>query len=235
MLRSLVAASLLAAASALAAQVHQSPLVDPKVAALRDAALDGDHYAWDIVEGLTTEVGPRLAGTEAEARARDWAVKKLTAMGFANVRVEPFDMPVWVRGQESAEIVAPFPQPMVVAALGNSGSTGPEGVTGEIVAFDSVDALRAAPDERGQGQDRVRRSSHARQPGRLRLRPVRRAAPAGPDPRQQEGRAGDRRPLDRHRPSPQPAYRRDDLRRTAPSRSRQARCRFPMPSSWCAS
>ena len=50
--------------------------------------MEADNYAWDITEGLTTEVGPRLAGTEAEARARDWAVKKLTAMGFANVRVE---------------------------------------------------------------------------------------------------------------------------------------------------
>ena len=67
MFRSLVAASLLAAASPLASQVHHSPSVDPKVAALRDAALDGDRYAWDITEGLTTEVGQRMAGTEAEA------------------------------------------------------------------------------------------------------------------------------------------------------------------------
>lgn len=151
-LKAILAAALLAAASPIAAQVNVSPLVDPKVASLRDAALDGDHYAWDIVEGLTTEVGQRAAGTDAEARARDWAVKKLTAMGFANVRVEPFDMPVWVRGHESAEIVAPFPQHMIVAALGNSGSTGPEGVTGEIVAFDSVEALKAAPDSAVQGK-----------------------------------------------------------------------------------
>lgn len=149
MLRTLAAASLLAAASSLSAQTIPAP---DKVAALRDKANDNDHYAWDIIEGLTTEVGPRLAGTEAEARARDWAVKKLTAMGFANVHVEPFDMPVWVRGQENAEIIAPFPQHMVVAALGNSGSTGPEGVTGEIVAFDSVDALRAAPDSAIKGK-----------------------------------------------------------------------------------
>ncbi|HET9336135.1 MAG TPA: M20/M25/M40 family metallo-hydrolase [Sphingomicrobium sp.] len=151
MLRSLVAASLLAAASPLSAQVNASPQVDPKVAALRDAALQ-DEYAWDIVEALTTEVGPRLAGTEAEARARDWAVRKLAAMGFANVRVETFDMPVWVRGRESAEILAPFPQPLVVAALGNSASTGPEGVTGEIIAFDSIDSLQAAPDEAVRGK-----------------------------------------------------------------------------------
>lgn len=127
-------------------------LEDPKVAALRDEALTSDHYAWDIVEGLTTEVGQRLAATEAEARARDWAVAKLKALGFSNVHVEPFDMPVWTRGPEGAEIISPFPQKLVVAALGYSGSTGPEGVTGQIAYFDSVDALRLAPDDAVKGK-----------------------------------------------------------------------------------
>src|SRR6478752_169001 len=127
-------------------------LADPRVAALRDDALANDHYAWDVVEGLTTEVGQRLAATEAEARARDWAVRRLTAMGFANVHVEPFTMPVWTRGAESAEIVAPFPQKLAVAALGYSGSTGPEGITGQIAYFPTVDALRAAPDSAVAGK-----------------------------------------------------------------------------------
>jgi len=153
----LVAALLLASAGPAIAQTSVASLPPPvvqdlKVAALRDDALHNDHYAWDIVEGLTTEVGQRLAGTEAEARARDWAVAKLKAMGFSNVHIEPFDMPVWTRGAESAEIVSPFPQKLVVAALGYSGSTGPEGVTGEISYFDSVDALRAAPDSAVKGK-----------------------------------------------------------------------------------
>ena len=149
--RPLLAALLLfTAAPAMAQQsVTKMPppvVEDPRVAALRDDALANDHYAWDVVEGLTTEVGQRLAATEAEARARDWAVKRLTAMGFANVHVEPFTMPVWTRGAESAEILAPFPQKLAIAALGYSGSTGPEGITGQIVYFPTVDALRAAPD-----------------------------------------------------------------------------------------
>jgi carboxypeptidase Q len=127
-------------------------LVDPKVAALRDNTLNNDHYAWDLTEGLTTEVGQRLAATEAEERARDWAVKRLTAMGFSNVHVEPFTMPVWTRGAEGAEIVSPFPQKLAVAALGYSGSTGPSGVTGEIVYFDGIDALRSAPDSAVKGK-----------------------------------------------------------------------------------
>src|SRR3954451_14460037 len=108
MTRTLLTALLLASSAATSAQQSITTLpppviADPKVAALRDDALANDHYAWDIVEGLTTEIGQRLAATGAEQRARDWAVKRLTAMGFANVHVEPFTMPVWTRGAESAE------------------------------------------------------------------------------------------------------------------------------------
>ena len=152
MKKMLLTALLLASSGAVAQQPPAPPpIVAPQVAALRDAALKDD-YAWDITEGLTTEVGQRLAGTEAEARARTWAVEKLRAMGFSNVRVEPFDMPIWTRGQESAEILAPFPQKLVVAALGNSASTGPAGVTGEVIGFDSVGDLERAPDETVRGK-----------------------------------------------------------------------------------
>jgi carboxypeptidase Q len=147
----LLAASALALTAAAPTPVPTIP-APAIVAALRDDALANDHYAWDIVEGLTTEVGQRLAATEAEARARDWAVKRLTAMGFANVHVEPYAMPVFQRGAESAEIVAPFPQKLVLTALGNSGATPPQGVIAEVVAFDSIDALKAAPDEAVRGK-----------------------------------------------------------------------------------
>jgi len=126
--------------------------VGDRAAALRDAALASDTVAWDFVEGLTTEVGQRLAGTEAEARARAWAARRLTELGFSNVRIETFDMPVWVRGEESAEIVSPFPQRLVLTALGNSGATPAGGLEAEVVGFDSVAALEAAPDAAVRGR-----------------------------------------------------------------------------------
>jgi carboxypeptidase Q len=125
---------------------------DPRAAALRDAALADDRLAWDIVEGLTTEVGPRLAGTEAEARARQWAVRRLTELGFSNVHVEPFELNVWVRGEERAEIVSPFPQRMAVTALGNSGATRANGLEAEVVGFENVAALEAASDASVRGK-----------------------------------------------------------------------------------
>ncbi|WP_061778690.1 M20/M25/M40 family metallo-hydrolase [Sphingomonas sanguinis] len=126
-------------------------IVDPQVTQLRDAALKDD-TAWDIIEGLTTEVGQRLAGTEAEARARTWAVAKLTTLGFKNVRVEPYRMPVWERGAETAEIIAPFPQKLTLAALGNSGATPATGLTGEVVVFANMAAFQAAPDNAIKGR-----------------------------------------------------------------------------------
>lgn len=100
---------------------------------------------YDIINSLTTEVGPRLAGSEAEARARDWAVAKFKALGFKNVRVEPFLVDYWERHVESAEIVRPFPQKLRVTALGGSVATKSGGVTGQIVRFASLQALIDAP------------------------------------------------------------------------------------------
>jgi peptidase M28-like protein len=59
---------------------------------------------------------------------------------------------VWTRGAESAEILAPFRQKLAVTAFGNSASTGPQGITGEIVAFASAADLIAAPDSAVRGK-----------------------------------------------------------------------------------
>ncbi len=109
------------------------------------------NVAWNIAEGLTTEVGPRLAGTEAEARARSWAVNRLKQLGFSNVRVETYMMPVWVRGEERAKLLASG-QNLVITALGNSGATPATGIEGEIVDFDSLEALKAAPEAQVRGK-----------------------------------------------------------------------------------
>lgn len=128
-----------------------SPQLESRAAALAADALRSN-LGYSIVESLTTEVGPRLAGTEAEQRARQWAVAKLESLGFANVRIEPFALPVWERGVEWAHIISPYPQPLVVTALGGSTSTGPDGVEGELASFSSLQALVDAPREHVAGK-----------------------------------------------------------------------------------
>ena len=104
-----------------------------------------DELGLRFVEDLTTEVGQRLAGSEAEARARDWSVAELTELGFDNVRVEAFEIPFWSRKSESVSVVSPAPQSLVATALGGSAATPVGGVTGEIVRFESLAELQAAP------------------------------------------------------------------------------------------
>ena len=133
----LLAALGLSALSIPFALAAQSPTTNHRV---------GSSAAWDITEGLTTEIGPRMAGTEAEARARVWAVERLNKLGFDKVWVEDFDMPTWVRGAETADVIAPFPAHMHITALGNSASTGEDGLTAEIAYFATYADLVAAPE-----------------------------------------------------------------------------------------
>ncbi|MEE4199527.1 M28 family peptidase [Erythrobacter sp.] len=149
--------------SPLAAQASTASDAATALKSVADRALANDMLAWDFVEGITTEVGPRQAGTEAERRGRDWAMAWLRAHGFVNVADEPFEMETWVPGDiHRAEIVSPFPQPLVVQPLGGSASTGLEGITAEVVSFDNVAALQAAPE--GSLAGKIAYISHAMTP-----------------------------------------------------------------------
>lgn len=101
--------------------------------------------AWDVLAGLTSEVGPRMPGSEAEARARTWAEARLKALGFSKVAVEPFRIRGYVRGRDEASLLAPIPFKLAVTALGYSGTTTDKGIEGEVVYFPTLDALKAAP------------------------------------------------------------------------------------------
>ena len=127
---------------------------------LRVQAMAGSN-AMAIVTSLTTEVGPRLAGSEAEARARAWAVDTLVEKGFANVRNELFEMDAWERHEEGAEILAPYPQPLAVTALGGSVSTEKEGLSAEVALFETLEDLKRAPE--GSLSGRIAYVGHAMQ------------------------------------------------------------------------
>lgn len=110
------------------------------------AKSQASNLAYEIVTSLTTETGPRLAGTSAETRAREWAVAKLTSLGFANVHVEPFEMNGWERGQLSIQIEGQYAQPLYGVALGRSVGTPIGGITANVIRFASMDELQAAPE-----------------------------------------------------------------------------------------
>lgn len=103
-----------------------------------------DNKSYAVLESLTSEVGARMAGSPADARAVAWAVAKFKELGFDKVWQEPVSFPNWQHGVERATVLAPYPHSLSITALGNSVATPAEGLQAEIVRFTSLDALKAA-------------------------------------------------------------------------------------------
>jgi hypothetical protein len=174
---------------------------------------DEQNIALDYVTQLTTRFGARPAGSKSEQDAAAWAAGYMRAQGFQNVRIETFPLVGWERGEESASIVGDRPQRLVVAALGHSPGTNGV-IEAEVVRFDSLEALNAAPGRVAGGQDRLyRRRPDGPDAGRRRL------WPADPHPGRRSWRGGGQgrgrlhHALGRLGRSPDAAHRHHPLRR----------------------
>jgi carboxypeptidase Q len=121
------------------------PEIVAKAIALRERALQ-DNLPVDIVESVTTEVGPRRMGTAGDQRVIAWSQAKFKELGFDRVWTEPVELDRgWVRGEARAEIIEPFPHNIVMTALGYSVGTDGD-LVGEIVEFPTYDDLLAIPE-----------------------------------------------------------------------------------------
>ncbi|MCM2680598.1 M20/M25/M40 family metallo-hydrolase [Echinimonas agarilytica] len=107
---------------------------------LIETALTSRH-ALDILTDLTTNIGPRLPGTEADLRTVAWAENLLTSQGFDRVYKQPVRVPAWKRGIANASIVSPAPQALIISALGHSVGTPEGGITAPVVRVSSLAAL----------------------------------------------------------------------------------------------
>lgn len=112
--------------------------------ALIEKALQSD-LGYEIVESLTTEVGPRLAGSEAEKRARDWGVALGKRLGFDRATIEEFTMPFWDRGHLHIALTSPYTQPLYGTALGGAAPSQQQ-IDAEVVYFRDIHALAEVKD-----------------------------------------------------------------------------------------
>jgi carboxypeptidase Q len=139
----LLAASALALTFAATPALAQDAATIQRAETIRDAALN-QNIALDYLTQLTTRFGARPAGSKAEQDASAWAADYMRAQGFQNVRIEQFPLVGWERGEESGAIVGARPQRLVLAALGHSPGTNGV-IEADVVRFDSLEALNAAP------------------------------------------------------------------------------------------
>jgi hypothetical protein len=144
-------------------------------------AARADRSSFALVEGLSTEVGQRLAGTDAHRRAVDWAEAWMKAAHLQNIHREPFTITAWIRGVETAQVTAPVPQNLAITALGGSVATPAQGIEAEIALFPTYAGLLAAPAGSLAGKIAVVTQRMVRAPdgsGYGAANPIRRAGPS---------------------------------------------------------
>ncbi len=123
---------------------------------LRDAAMK-DPYALNQLRYLTDNIGPRLSGSPQAGQAVEYVAAQMRALG-AEVTLEKAKVPHWVRGAETAEVVA-WPgqtpgttQKVVLTALGGSVATPADGLTADVVVVDDWKQLQALPPDAVKGK-----------------------------------------------------------------------------------
>jgi carboxypeptidase Q len=100
--------------------------------------------AYDMLSELTA-IGSRLSGSENYEKAVKWAKAKMISLGLENVRLNPAQIPHWIRGKtEFAEAIPVNGKklPLTICALGGSVPTAANGITADIVEIHSFDELK---------------------------------------------------------------------------------------------
>lgn len=116
-----------------------------------EAALSSDG-GWAKLAYLCDRIGPRLSGSKALERAIEWAAAEMRREGLENVAAPPVQVPVWVRGSESAWMLEPRQARLAMLGLGGSIGTPPEGLTAEAVCVESFEELEKLGPERVRGK-----------------------------------------------------------------------------------
>ncbi|NIM00134.1 MAG: peptidase M28 family protein, partial [Acidobacteria bacterium] len=96
-------------------------------------------------------IGHRLSGSEALEKAISWAAETMRAEGL-EVRLQPVQVPRWVRGKESLTVVSPRERELRILGLGNSVGTPAGGITAPVVVVGSFDELEALGRENVEGK-----------------------------------------------------------------------------------
>ncbi|HEY3914312.1 MAG TPA: M28 family metallopeptidase [Verrucomicrobiae bacterium] len=99
-------------------------------------------FPYERLAQLCDTFGPRFSGTTNLEAAIDWILAEMKRDGLENVHGEDVMVPHWVRGAESAEMLAPRPHRLPMLGLGGSIATPSEGITAEVLVVKSFSELK---------------------------------------------------------------------------------------------
>jgi len=96
-----------------------------------------------LLRELCDDIGARLSGSEELDLAVDWASAEMEKWPGVTVDRQPVQVPRWVRGTESVEVLAPRARSLAMLGLGMSVGTPPEGLEADLLVVTSFDELES--------------------------------------------------------------------------------------------
>nr|CAD7576439.1 unnamed protein product [Timema californicum] len=114
-----------------------------------DFFLSGDMRGrtYKNLNNFVDNYGPRMLGSSGLRRAVTHVYRGLRRHNFSNVRMEPVNIPVWVRGTESATLLKPRLQRLSMVGLGDSVGTPDGPIRAETIVVRSFKELEALGDK----------------------------------------------------------------------------------------
>jgi len=107
---------------------------------LIDAAMS-DQGGMEKLTYLCDRIGNRLSGSPGLEQAIAWAAAQMKKDGLENIATPHVTVPHWVRGMESAAMVAPVKRQLTILGLGGSIATPQQGITAAVVPVANFDEL----------------------------------------------------------------------------------------------
>ena len=109
---------------------------------------DGEK-AFKYIEKLAVDIGTRPSGSEAEKKAAEWIASEFGAMGL-EASIEEFEVTTGRVVSQKLEVLEPALGEIPCEVMPLYGSTGPDGVTGELVYLETYDEEYLTPEIEGK-------------------------------------------------------------------------------------
>jgi carboxypeptidase Q len=135
-----------------------SPAEDGTMPALTAIAGQGmmNTQPYDQLEDLSDNIGGRLTGSPQAAKAVQWGLQQMRAIGLSHVHAEKWTLSHgWTRLSASAELTAPIQRQLTVDSMGWVGSTPKGGVEGEVVPVNMFQLDQEMKDNSGKWAGKI--------------------------------------------------------------------------------
>ncbi len=106
------------------------------------AATLSDSTAYKRLGYMCDVFGHRLSGSKNLEDAIRWIIKEMKKDGISNVRGDKVKVPVWIRGDESIELIKPYKKKLNALGMGGSVSTPKGGIKGQVVVINDLKDLK---------------------------------------------------------------------------------------------